>query len=65
MSGRDHWLSIARSTDPDDIREHIITGFILTGFKAGKPFTPYVPTIALPPRIDRVRHYEVLLRSKL
>jgi hypothetical protein len=60
MSGRDHWLSIARSTDPDDIREHIITGF-----KAGKPFTPYVPTIALPPRIDRVRHYEVLLRSKL
>jgi len=49
MAGRDHWLSIARSNDPDDIREHI-----LTGFKAGKPFTPYVPTIPLPPRLDRV-----------
>ena len=49
MAGRDHWLSIARSTDPDDIREHI-----LTGFKSGKPFTPYVPTIALPPRLERV-----------
>src|SRR5438045_2690141 len=49
MSGRDHWLSIARSNNPDDIREHI-----LTGFKAGKPFTPYVPTIALPAKVDRV-----------
>jgi SAM-dependent methyltransferase len=49
MAGREHWLSIARSDDPDDIREHI-----LTGFKAGKPFTPYVPTIALPPNLDRV-----------
>ena len=49
MAGREHWLSIARSSDPDDIREHI-----LTGFKAGKPFTPYVPTIALPPKVDRV-----------
>ena len=49
MAGREHWLSIARSSDPDDIREHI-----LTGFKAGKPFTPYVPTIALPAKVDRV-----------
>ena len=49
MAGREHWLSIARSSDPDDIREHI-----LTGFKAGKPFTPYVPTIALPGKVDRV-----------
>jgi SAM-dependent methyltransferase len=49
MAGREHWLSIARSNDPDDIREHI-----LTGFKTGKPFTPYVPTIALPARINRV-----------
>ena len=49
MAGREHWLSIARSSDPDDIREHI-----LTGFKAGKPFTPYVPTIALPANVDRV-----------
>jgi len=49
MAGREHWLSIARSSDPDDIREQI-----LTGFRAGKPFTPYVPTIALPARVDRV-----------
>jgi SAM-dependent methyltransferase len=49
MAGRDHWLSIARSTDPDDIREHI-----LTGFKSGKPFTPYIPTIPLPPHPERV-----------
>ncbi len=49
MAGRDHWLSIARSSDPDDLREHI-----LTGFKAGKPFTPYLPTIALPPHVGRV-----------
>ena len=41
MAGRDYWLSIAQSPDPDDLREHI-----LTGFKNGKPFTPYVPTIA-------------------
>ncbi|HWK10593.1 MAG TPA: class I SAM-dependent methyltransferase, partial [Vicinamibacterales bacterium] len=49
MAGREHWLSIARSSDPDDIREHI-----LTGFKGGKPFTPYVPTIVLPANVDRV-----------
>jgi SAM-dependent methyltransferase len=49
MSGRDYWLSIASSSDLDDLREHI-----LTGFKSGKPFTPYVPTIPLPSPIDRV-----------
>jgi SAM-dependent methyltransferase len=49
MSGLDHWLAIARSTDADDLREHI-----LTGFKSGKPFTPYVPTIALPSPVERV-----------
>jgi SAM-dependent methyltransferase len=49
MAGTDYWLSIARSTDPDDLREHI-----LTGFKAGKPFTPYVPTIPLPSPVARV-----------
>lgn len=49
MPGRDYWLDIARSTDPDDLREHI-----LTGFKSGKPFTPYVPTIALPSPAGRV-----------
>jgi len=49
MPGIDDWLSVARSAYPDDLREHI-----LSGFKSGKPFTPYVPTIALPSPIDRV-----------
>jgi SAM-dependent methyltransferase len=49
MAGRDYWLSIAESADADDLREHI-----LTGFKGGKPFTPYVPTIALPSPVERV-----------
>jgi SAM-dependent methyltransferase len=49
MAGRDYWLSIAESSTPDDLREHI-----LTGFKSGKPFTPYVPTISLPGPIGRV-----------
>jgi SAM-dependent methyltransferase len=43
------WLDVARSGTADDVRE-----WILTGFKNGKPFTPYVPTIALPPHLDRV-----------
>jgi SAM-dependent methyltransferase len=43
MAGREHWLAIARNPDPDDLRESI-----LSGYKMGKPFTPYVPTIALP-----------------
>jgi cyclopropane fatty-acyl-phospholipid synthase-like methyltransferase len=43
MHGLDDWLSVARSADPDDLREHI-----LSGYKSGKPFTPYVPTIELP-----------------
>ena len=50
MAGRDYWLSIAQSADADDLREHI-----LTGFKDGKPFTPYVPTIQLPPEPARPR----------
>ncbi len=49
MAGRDYWLSIARSSDPDDLREHI-----LTGFKSGKPFTPYLPTLELPSPVERV-----------
>ena len=49
MAGRDHWLSVARSDNPDDIREHI-----LTGFKSGKTFTPYIPTLPLPADVDRV-----------
>lgn len=47
MPGLADWLSVARSADPDDLREHI-----LSGYKSGKPFTPYVPTIALPSTID-------------
>jgi SAM-dependent methyltransferase len=49
MPGRDEWLSVARSADADDLKERI-----LTGFKDGKPFTPYVPTVALPPALDWV-----------
>ena len=37
----DDWLAAARA-DNDELRERI-----LTGYKAGKPFTPYVPTIAI------------------
>jgi SAM-dependent methyltransferase len=49
VAGAADWSSLARSADPDDIRERI-----LTGFKAGKPFTPYTPTIALPTPLQRV-----------
>lgn len=48
MPGRDDWAGIAAG-DADDLRERI-----LTGYKTGKPFTPYVPTIALPASIDSV-----------
>jgi SAM-dependent methyltransferase len=37
------WSSLAASADADEIKEHI-----LTGFKDGKPFTPYTPTVPLP-----------------
>jgi SAM-dependent methyltransferase len=43
------WSAIARSEDPDDVREQI-----LTGYKAGKPFTPYEPTIPLPAALGPV-----------
>lgn len=49
MRGREHWLSVANADNPDDLREEI-----LTGFKSGKPFTPYVPTIAVPAHVDVV-----------
>jgi SAM-dependent methyltransferase len=49
VPGLDDWLSIARSAEPDELRERI-----LTGYKAGKPFTPYIPTISLPSPIDSV-----------
>ena len=49
MAGKDDWLSVAAADDPDEVRERI-----LTGYRDGKPFTPYVPTISLPDSIDRV-----------
>ena len=42
----DDWLAAARADD-DELRERI-----LTGYKAGKPFTPYVPTIVMPRPIE-------------
>lgn len=39
----DEWAELAATATQDDLRERI-----LTGFKEGKPFTPCVPTIALP-----------------
>jgi SAM-dependent methyltransferase len=49
MPGSTEWQSIARIADPDDLRERI-----LTGYRQGKPFTPYVPTIQLPAMLDWV-----------
>lgn len=49
MPGIDDWLAVARSADPDELRERI-----LTGYRGGKPFTPYVPTIELPSPCDWV-----------
>lgn len=49
MPGRDEWTSIAASADAADLREHI-----LTGFKAGKPFTPYASTLDLPANLNQV-----------
>ena len=49
MSGREEWESIAATSDADELRERIFTGY-----KTGKPFTPYVPTIALPTPVSSV-----------
>lgn len=49
MPGIDEWMAVAASAHADDIRERI-----LTGFKDGKPFTPYLPTVAWPARTTRV-----------
>lgn len=49
MAGLEDWLSVARTADADDLRERI-----LTGFKEGKPFTPYVPTLTIPAPLNRV-----------
>ena len=37
------WAELAATASDEDVREKI-----LTGFKDGKPFTPYVPTLSLP-----------------
>jgi SAM-dependent methyltransferase len=49
MAGLDDWLSVARGGDADELRDRI-----LTGFRSGKPFTPYVPTLELPAPTDDV-----------
>ena len=49
MNGRKNWEAIAAESDPDELRERIFTGF-----KTGKPFTPYVPTIPLPTPVQSV-----------
>jgi SAM-dependent methyltransferase len=43
MAGIDDWMAVARDATADELRERI-----LTGFKTGKPFTPYRPTQPLP-----------------
>jgi hypothetical protein len=48
MPGRDEWSDIAAG-DADELRERI-----LTGYKAGKPFTPYIPTLTLPAPLESV-----------
>lgn len=47
--GRDFWFSLAENADTEDLRDQI-----LAGYKAGKPFTPYVPTIPMPEPLDSV-----------
>lgn len=49
MAGTGDWLAVASEANADDLRERI-----LTGFKEGKPFTPYRPTVALPSPVGRV-----------
>ena len=49
MAGRDFWISLAENADTDDLRDRI-----LAGYKEGKPFTPYVPTIPMPEPLDSV-----------
>jgi SAM-dependent methyltransferase len=43
------WLRVAETGTDDDVRE-----WILTGTSSGKPFTPYVPTVALPAGVSSV-----------
>ena len=46
---RNEWSELAATASDEDLRERI-----LTGFKSGKPFTPYVPTLPLPQPIASV-----------
>jgi SAM-dependent methyltransferase len=49
MTDDNDWAAAANRETDDELRERI-----LTGYRDGKPFTPYVPTIALPEPIDTV-----------
>ena len=44
MVGNDHWRQIAATARPDDVREAI-----LSGYRDGKLFVPYVPLLKMPP----------------
>ena len=44
MIGNDHWCQIAATARPEDVREAI-----LTGYRDGKVFAPYVPLLKMPP----------------
>ena len=48
MIGNDHWRQIAATARPEDVREAI-----LTGYRDGKIFAPYVPLLKMPP-LDHV-----------
>jgi SAM-dependent methyltransferase len=49
MTNDDDWAAAASRETDDELRERI-----LTGYRDGKPFTPYVPTLALPATLDTV-----------
>ncbi len=49
MAGATEWETIAASSDADELRDRI-----LTGYKEGKPFTPYVPTLSVPSPLEWV-----------
>jgi SAM-dependent methyltransferase len=42
-------MTLAETAETDEVRERI-----LTGYKDGKPFTPYVPTIPMPQPVESV-----------
>jgi SAM-dependent methyltransferase len=49
MTDENRWAAAASRETDDELRERI-----LTGYREGKPFTPYVPTVPLPASIDTV-----------